>query len=210
VRLLQQNIGGAWPAETDRSTQGTPAKFSFCWAENEADDPWQSPWRLRQGYDEAETTVSVVAAEAPHNLNDHVSSEPRGVLFTFAQTMATIGTNNAYIRAGDFVLAISPEHATVVADAGLSPQDVQQYLYERVRIPYKHWKLGGMVGMLPQPRYIEVAADDDYPVPIVSTADDIHVVVAGGPGRHSAWMPTFGISRLGTVVVRDELGQAVV
>src|SRR5690606_4266704 len=85
VRLIQQNIGGAWPGETDRATQGTPAKFSFCFGENEEDSPWDEPYRVERGYDVADTTVTVVASEGPHNLNDHVSSDPRGVLFTFAQ-----------------------------------------------------------------------------------------------------------------------------
>jgi hypothetical protein len=29
-------------------------------------------------------------------------------------------------------------------------------------------------------------------VPIVRTADDISVIVAGGAGKRSAWQPTFG------------------
>jgi hypothetical protein len=207
VRLIQQNIGGAWPGETDRATQGSPAKFSFCFAENEEDSPWQ-PYRVEQGYDVTDSTVTVVAAEAPHNLNDHVSSDARGVLFTFAQTMATIGTNNAYCRPADFVLVISPEHARVVYDAGFTPADVRQYLYERARIPYKQWKLGGMFGMLNQPRHLD-AADDDYPVPILATPDDVHVLVGGGAGRHSAWIPTFGISRTSTVRVTGPDGAPV-
>ena len=205
VRLIQQNLGGAWPAETDRSTQGTPAKFSFCFGENEDESPWP-PYRVDQGYDIADTIVSVVAAEAPHNLNDHVSSDARGVLFTFAQTMATIGTNNAYCKPADFVLVMSPEHSKIVHDAGFSPADVRQYLYERVRIPYKHWKLGGMFGMLSQPRHLD-AADDDYMVPILQTPADVHLVVGGGAGRHSAWIPTFGISRISTRVVVDSSGR---
>lgn len=208
VRLIQQNVGGAWPIETDRATHGTPAKFSFCFGENQAESPWVETYRESRGFDVEHTLVTVVAAEGPHNLNDHVSNEPRGVLFTFAQTMSTIGTNNAYCQPADFVLTISPEHATVVADHGFTRQDVMQYLFERCRIPYKHWKLGGMIGMLPQPKHLE-AADDDYPVPILKTVEDAHVVVAGGAGRHSAWMPTFGISRISNRVVSGPDGTAL-
>ena len=198
VRLLQQNVGGAWPGETDRATQGSPAKFSFCFAENddEADNPWE-PYRVSQGYGHDDTTVTVVAAEAPHNLNDHVSNEPGGLLFTFAQTIATVGKNNAYCRPADFVLVLSPEHVRVLADHGFARRDVQRYLHERARIPYREWKRGAMFGMLPQPRYLD-AADDDFQVPILETPDDVHVVVGGGPGRHSAWIPTFGITRTTT------------
>ena len=37
VQLIMLNIGGAKPGTTDRSTQGTPAKYSFCFGENEED-----------------------------------------------------------------------------------------------------------------------------------------------------------------------------
>ncbi|MFN9154237.1 MAG: UGSC family (seleno)protein, partial [bacterium] len=40
LRLVMQNIGGAWPAEMDRATHGQPGKFLFCCAENEAASPW--------------------------------------------------------------------------------------------------------------------------------------------------------------------------
>lgn len=32
----------------------------------------------------------------------------------------------------------------------------------------------------------------DTMVPIVSRAEDISVIVAGGAGKHSSWQPTFG------------------
>src|SRR5918997_4310985 len=48
VRLVAMNIGGARPGEgevagdIDRATQGTPAKWTFCFAENQAESPWPS------------------------------------------------------------------------------------------------------------------------------------------------------------------------
>ena len=35
LRLILQNVGGALPGDKDRATQGQPAKYSFCCAENE-------------------------------------------------------------------------------------------------------------------------------------------------------------------------------
>lgn len=29
-------------------------------------------------------------------------------------------------------------------------------------------------------------------LPITDKPDEIHIIVAGGPGKHSCWMPTFG------------------
>ena len=206
IRLIQQNIGGAWPGETDRSTQGTPAKFHFCFGENQDDSPWE-PFRVRMGFDERESTVTIFGAEGPHNLNDHISVEPKGILFTFAQTMATVGTNNAYCP-GEAVLVMGPEHAVIMNDAGLGPRDVQRYLAERVTIPFKHWKIGGMFGHLPQPKHL-AAADDDYPVRVFESADEILLIVGGGPGRHSAWMPSLGFCRSATRVISRPDGSRI-
>lgn len=204
MRLILQNVGGAYPGETDRSTQGSPAKISFCFAENEAQSPWE-PYRLSRGFDAADSTVTVVFAEAPHNLNDHVSSEPAGLVFMMAQTIATVGKNNSYIRNNDYIVVICPEHAAVLARNGWTRRDLQEYLHERARIPYKSWRLGGMYGMLPQPKFIQ-AADDEMHIRITDTLDDIHVVVGGGAGVHSSWIPTFGLSRTKTMVVRGPTG----
>jgi hypothetical protein len=39
LRLILQNVGGALPGEMDRATHGQPAKYTFCCAENEAENP---------------------------------------------------------------------------------------------------------------------------------------------------------------------------
>jgi hypothetical protein len=38
-------------------------------------------------------------------------------------------------------------------------------------------------------------AGPDAPVPLVQDADDIILVVVGGAGKHSAYIPTFGATR---------------
>jgi hypothetical protein len=204
MRLVQQNIGGAFPIETDRATQGTPAKISFCFAENEDDSPWE-PYRVSLGYDRADSTVTVVFAEGPHNINDHVSTEPRGIAFTFADTITTMGKNNTYVRNNDYMVVVCPEHAKTLAKHGWKARDLQEYLHERARIPYKHWKLGGMIGVNPQPKYFD-AADDDMMLRITDRLEDVHVVVGGGAGLHSAFIPTLGLTRMTTVAVRDSSG----
>ena len=48
LRLILQNIGGALPGEMDRATQGQPAKYTFCCAENEEANPWE-PLHVERG-----------------------------------------------------------------------------------------------------------------------------------------------------------------
>lgn len=190
LRLILQNVGGAFPQETDLATQGSPAKFTYCFAENSDASPWE-PFHVHKGFSPADTTVTVSAAEAPHNINDHVSTEPDGLMFTFAQTIATMGKNNAYVRDSDFFVVFCPEHAAVLGRAGWTRADVQTYLFERARIPHRQWRRGGMFGMLSQGPVID-AADDDMDISMTISRDDIHVLIAGGGGRHSSWIPTFG------------------
>jgi hypothetical protein len=205
TRLIQQNIGGAFPGESDRSTQGTSAKISFCWAENQDDSPWE-PYRVSRGFAESDSTISLVFAEGPHNIDDHVSKEPRGLAFTMASTIATTGNNNAYCRDNDYTIAVCPEHAIILAKAGWKRSDLQEYLHERARIPFKYWRLGGLYKLNPQEKYLD-AGDDDMQVRITKSADDIHIVVAGGHGLHSAFIPTFGLTRMTTRVVRSASGE---
>jgi hypothetical protein len=205
VRLALQNIGGAYAGEADRSTQGGPAKYTFCFAENEVDSPWP-PLRVDLGFAPEDSTVTVLSAEAPHNINDHVSDEPRGLLLTFAQTIATMGKNNAYCRNSDYLVAFGPEHAAILGRHGWSRRDVQSFLYERARIPYRLWSAAGMIGMLPMPHHF-TGADGDFMVPMTDRPEDVLLFVAGGPGRHSSWIPSIGIGRSHTARIEDARGE---
>jgi hypothetical protein len=58
IRLLLLNVGGGLPGQGDRSTQGSPAKFSYCIAENEARNPW-TPLHVDRGFASTVSTVTV-------------------------------------------------------------------------------------------------------------------------------------------------------
>ena len=118
IRLILMNIGGAIPGSGDMATFGSPAKFSYCVAENQAASPWQ-PLHVERGFAAEASTVTVVGAEAPHNVNDHESTTAEGILRMIAATTATPGTNDvAY--SGEPVIVFSPEHAAAVAAGGYS------------------------------------------------------------------------------------------
>jgi hypothetical protein len=200
VHLVLRNVGGARPGSTDRATQGSPAKIAFCFAENEADSPW-APFHVELGFDRSQSAVTVVAAEGPHNIENHASQEPRGLMLNIAHTIASLGKNNAYIHGSDYFLALGPEHARILADHGWTKRDVQQYVFMRARVPHRLWVQTGLTGIFPQPKYIEYA-DDELGIPMSDSQDDIHIVVAGGPGRHSSFIPTVAIGRSATREIR--------
>jgi hypothetical protein len=191
VRLALVNIGGAIPGLGDMATYGDPTKFTYCAAENEAHNPWQ-PLHVERGYPIDATTVTVVAAEPPHNVNDHESHTAVGILTTLAGTIATTGSNNPYY-ASEPVVLLSPEHAATIAGDGLSKQAVKEFLFEHARVPLNKFSQENIAR-----RFRSKLADQyahaalDTRVPMVAQAEDFIVVVMGGAGKHSAYIPTFG------------------
>jgi hypothetical protein len=184
LRLILLNVGGASPGVLDRSTQGQPAKYAFCVAENEAESPWP-PLHVERGFSLDDSTVTVTGADGPHNLNDHVSDHADGLLATLRGAMNDMGSNNAYLY-GQPTIAFGPEHAAILAAGGLSKDDIRRFVFEQVRLPRSLWSQGGMAGM-----FLDLFPAASH-VPIIKTPEDLLIIVVGGFGRHSCWLPTFG------------------
>lgn len=194
MRLVLVNVGGGIPGEGDQATHGSPAKFSYCVAENEAATPWE-PFRVTRGFAKGDSTVTVFSGEGPHNINDHVCTSAETTLTVVADTMTTIGHNNAgSVIRGDVLVAFGPEHAHTIAAGGMSKADVQKFLYERARNKVGLLKLRAMYKAENWPDWVD-QNDDEALCPIVGKPEDIHIVVTGGPGKHSAFVPTFGTSK---------------
>ncbi len=192
LRLIQLTVSGAWPGSGDRSTQATPAKLAFCATENLEVSPWP-PFHTTRGFAPDENAVTVFGCEGPHNIQDHGSNTALGIMLTIAGSMSQAGSNNILSR-GSPVLAFGPEHAATVAAEGWSREDIQNYVFENARYPLtelsdelfqviqEHTEQG-----VPVPLF-----ERDAMAPIADKPESIHVIVAGGPGKHSAWLPTFG------------------
>ncbi len=191
VRLALVNIGGAIPGLGDMATYGDPTKFTYCAAENEEGNPWQ-PLHVERGFPAHATTVTVVAAEPPHNVNDHESYTAAGILTTMAGTIASTGQNNTYY-ASEPVVLLSPEHAATIAGDGYSKQAAKEFLFEHGRVPlgsFSPENIERRFRMKLAHKYADAGLDTR--VPMVERAEDFIVVVIGGAGKHSAYIPTFG------------------
>lgn len=208
VRLALVNIGGAIPGLGDMATVGSPAKYTFCAAENAAASPWE-PLHVEIGYPADASTVTVVAAEGPHNINDHESISGKGILTTFAGSIASTGANDVYHR-GTPVLAFGPEHAATVASDGYSKADVKRYLFEHARLPLSKFSEENIARRFRAKLGAQYAnASLDTLVPMLQAAEDFIVIVVGGAGKHSAYMPTFGTTRAVTRPLRHRDGRFV-
>ena len=188
IRLILLNVGGAWPGRHDMATQGSPAKFSYCIAERVDASPWGALYE--------DNIVTVFGGEPPHNVNDHVSTTAGGILATVADTAVSLGSNVGwYFSQSQLLIVLGPEHARTIANDGLSRADVQRYVFEHARLPLRTLKLGGMWGIHDWPRWMRAVTDDDALLPQVPSPEDVMVIVAGGPGKHSAVVPNCSFSR---------------
>jgi hypothetical protein len=199
LSLILLNIGGGIPGQIDKSTQGNPCKYTYCVAENEAANPWQS-FHVENGFQPGDSTVTVFAAEGPHNINDHDSTNGHGILKTIASTMATAGNNNLVFFSGEPVIMLGPEHAAAIAELGFSKQQVKEYMYENARIPLEKVSEGHIEYRAKQPeRYGEFVNSKMLPV---ARPENIVIMVVGGAGRHSCFIPTFGLNNMVIKIIK--------
>ncbi|OGA42744.1 MAG: hypothetical protein A3G24_18180 [Betaproteobacteria bacterium RIFCSPLOWO2_12_FULL_62_13] len=206
IRLALLNIGGAIPKQGDMATFGSPAKYSYLVAENEAASPWE-PLHVERGFPADASTVTVVGAECPHNVNDHESLTAEGILTTFAGTMLNAGTNDVCYEAQP-VAVFGPEHARTVAQDGYAKADVKRFLQEHAQLPLGRFSKENIERRLRvklKERY--ATASLDALVPMVQRAEDIIIVVIGGAGKHSAFIPTFGATQSVTRALKRRDGE---
>ena len=185
LQLILRNVGGAAPAVMDRATQGSPAKYSFCFGENEEESPFE-PYHVRKGFKSGDSVVTAMAAEAPHNINDHSSNSGEGLIMTIANTANQAGSNNVYLKGPCFIV-LGPEHAQTLHRDGWTVASIQAALYERSKIHVSR------ISKENQQRWAEMdrpAIKDHYY--LADKPDDFHIVVAGGAGKHSVYIPSFG------------------
>ncbi|MGH3757497.1 hypothetical protein [Actinophytocola sp.] len=201
VRLVLMNVGGAYPGARDKATQGQPSKYSFCIAENTTESPWPPYCVDEFGADTDASAVTVVAAENPQNVSEHVSTDAEGVLLTIADAATKLGSNHPYLMGAEVFVVLSPEHAQTVAGGGFSRKDVQMYLYENARIELARLKLLNLWGLHVWPPWLAGQQRDTAMMPVVSAPEMFKVLVGGGSGKHSCVLPGFGVSNAVTALL---------
>jgi hypothetical protein len=190
LRLVLLHVAGARPGAGDASTQGGPAKYAYCIAENAAASPWESyPRSLGVA---APSAVTVACGEGPHNVHDMESGAPAPILDKVASVMATLGSNNAPVSSAELFVVLGPEHAATIAAAGWSRRDVQSYLYEKARLPAAVLRRAFRVTQW-RP-WLHALTDGDAQ-PITDHPDNVRVLVAGGAGKHSCVIPSWGMTK---------------
>lgn len=124
LQLTIRNVGGGRPAEIDRATHGSPAKYGLCFAEDEESSPWPS-YSEDLGFSPSQNTVTLFPGEGPRLICDQLSRSPDEL----ARSLASCLLSNAHpklVMGFDCILIIGPEHASRFAEAGWSKDRVNE------------------------------------------------------------------------------------
>jgi hypothetical protein len=194
VRLVMRNVCGSRPGLLDRGTLGHPGKLSYVIAENEAESPW-TPLHVERGFRPEQSTVTVMAAEAPHQFYNQLSRTAEGVLTTLADDMRISGNATGQPQ---YLVILAGEHMRTIADDGWDKPRIREYLFAHTQNSHAHLKrTNRMAGAI-------LPGDESRMRPLLASSDEILVVAAGGrAGAFSAYVPGWGSSRASAAVTKE-------
>jgi hypothetical protein len=188
VQLVLRNIGGDIAGETDMATHGQAGKFSSCIAEAEVDSPW-APLHVDSGFAAEENTVTAIGASAPHNIFTYGCKTGQDILEHFIGATTGLGHNNIIFPTGPLFI-VSPEHAGTLARDGIGKTEIRNAVFERARIPLSRFAKRSVEGLRHRrSRWFAEVGDPDH-IGVADHPEDINIVVAGGAGIHSLFVPT--------------------
>ena len=195
VRLTQINAMGSVPGAgnenlvgsggrpiLDRATIGQPGKYAgYHIVENEEDYPALRPLHVERGFAAEQSVVTVFATVGHMQISVH--SEPTAEAIVETLCHYFVGTGRLG-RTGFVVVVIPPENADIFVRDGWSKGDIRNAIFAGTTRSAAWVKQhgGSLTGGLMDRRGAAVLpGDDDIPVAVAASVDDVLVVVAGGP-----------------------------
>ena len=183
LQFVLRTIGGAQPGRGDKATMGQPGKYTFCCAENALASPWE-PLHVWRGFAPKQSTVTVIGATGTVEVVDTDSADAEGVLTTLAHSMTVAGNlgRDGLLGSGEPVLLLAPEHADIIARTH-GRRQAQAFLLQHARLP---------VNTLAPAQAERLRETSVAELKIAACPDDIMLVVLGGSGAKSTYVPTWG------------------
>lgn len=178
LAYITMNIGGVRQGMEDMSAMGTVGRGGVCFAENEADSPWE-PLQTRYGFTPEDSTVTMFWPADVQTLGGGLGGAftPEGFLKAMCKVQAF-----GWWTGGVFIL--SPEIANMFAQAGWTKQRLLDYVVEYNRIPADEWNLRWLVQSNHEPRKdggipVETPLDGSYCARRFWNDEHMFIVVAG-------------------------------
>jgi hypothetical protein len=185
VRLTMMNVMQTQPGLFDRATLGNPGKYSFCFAENEEDSPWE-PLHVERGCRREQSAVTVYASNSLYQVYNQLAATPEPLLRCVADALTNLGVPNVK-GFNQALLVFAGEHTEVLAKAGWSKRDVGRFIVEHARRPLADLKRAARLPGEPAP------GDERTLRALFERPEDLLIVSAGGrAGSWSACLPGWG------------------
>ena len=137
ISLGMINCFGAKVGGVQRGTMGNPHKWSFLAAENE-DTPW-TPLHVQRGFKAEDSTVTMFGSM--EGLAQFVTpnfQDPASLLELVCQKVA-----NGFFTIGSHVVLMAPTFQQAFLDAGMTKDNVTDYLMKNVRRDVRSLKIDG-------------------------------------------------------------------
>jgi hypothetical protein len=165
LRLVIRNVCRAIPGFLDRASFSTPARYSFCFGEDEEGSDWV-PMHVERGFPPDTSTVTVASVMNLLPVTDFTSRTPEAVADSYVAALAARGwSGDKFLGDGGAIpIVIGPEHRRYFTEAGWSKADLRAYVHPKV-------------------------ATRDGPGRWVNVKPEgLLFVAAGGPGMGEAWL----------------------
>jgi hypothetical protein len=179
IRLGAMLVLGARPGGLDAASFGHAGKFTQHFAEMDPPPPWV-PLRVREGWAESDTTVTIIPTEAPRQMHQSLNNDPDGVLRSFVACMSD-ATQNGAGKSTYYVVVMGPEHARLLADAGISQDEVRRYLASESRLSVEDFH---RAGILLDDGFYDMKPEEDGKL---TTCPEDHIVLTTAGGEGAGW-----------------------
>ena len=201
IRLGAINALGLRPHQLDQATQGTPAKYTACIAENEEESPW-SPLHVQFGLGPSDSAVTAMVIRSCLHIEARHTTVPGQLALDIAGTISRTGA--LIHETVSSLVVLGPEHARLFGRAGWGKADLSQFLYDHAVRSRAELAAVGKDAIARQTRW-RLPADHPDAVPdrgrgdgspdvrVLNSPGAVLVVVAGANNTGvSAVVETFG------------------
>ncbi|MGN6869890.1 MAG: hypothetical protein ACTHMY_15965 [Solirubrobacteraceae bacterium] len=199
IRLTAINAFGLRPGELDQATQGNPAKYTACIAENEEESPWPA-FHVEHGFEAGASTVTALTMRSVAHIEARHTTVPEQLAIDLAGTISRTG---ALIHETISVcIALGPEHAHLFARAGWSKDDLRHFVYEHAVNTREALAAAGKDAVSGKTRWrlssghaeaVPDSTSDADVVRVLGSEQAVQIVVAGAHNAGvSAVIETFG------------------
>ena len=182
VRLAVRNIGGSKPGGTDRSTLGSPMKFTMCFAEREERSPWP-PLHVERGFESTDSGVTAFAmTSGPVHIVDQESRAPDEIAGTLGLGLESMFLPKYHMMPVDSLLVVCPEHVDTLLSNGQYDKDRLRARIQEVTMRPLRAMVADDISGAGMTRAAAAKLDKDQLdklVPKFAKPDHIHIVVAG-------------------------------